>query len=89
MAGAVLYDEKDNQVGMVTSSTVSPVLSNACIALGYLKKPFFATGTKVRVAAEGAMREAEVVGRRSSEKAKGKEKGGHWVCSNLSSHANP
>src|SRR3954453_3281930 len=36
--GAHLFDEKDNQVGMVTSSTVSPVLSNACIALGYLKK---------------------------------------------------
>jgi len=62
VAGAHLYDEKENQVGMVTSSTVSPVLSNACIALGYLKKPFFALGTKVRVAAEGAMREAEVVG---------------------------
>jgi len=62
VAGAHLYDEKENQVGMVTSSTVSPVLSNACIALGYLKKPFFAVGTKVRVAAEGAMREAEVVG---------------------------
>jgi glycine cleavage system aminomethyltransferase T len=42
---------------------VSPVLSNACIALGYLKKPFFAVGTKVRVAAEGAMREAGVVER--------------------------
>jgi folate-binding protein YgfZ len=63
VAGAHLFDEKDNQVGMVTSSTVSPVLSNACIGLGYLKKPFFAMGTKVRVAAEGAMREAEVVGR--------------------------
>jgi folate-binding protein YgfZ len=61
VAGAHLFDEKDNQVGIVTSSTVSPVLSNACLALGYLKKPFFQLGTTVRVAAEGAMREATVV----------------------------
>ena len=70
VAGAHLFDEKDNQVGMVTSSTVSPVLSNACIGLGYLKKPFFALGTKVRVAAEGAMREVEVVGRPFVEEGK-------------------
>jgi folate-binding protein YgfZ len=61
VAGAHLFDDKDNQVGIVTSSTVSPVLSNACLALGYLKKPFFQLGTTVRVAAEGAMREATVV----------------------------
>jgi folate-binding protein YgfZ len=60
VAGAHLFDDKENQVGIVTSSTVSPVLSNASIALGYLKKPFFQTGTTVRVAAEGAMREATV-----------------------------
>jgi glycine cleavage system aminomethyltransferase T len=36
------------------------VLSNACIALGYLKKPFFQVGTEVRVPAEGGMRQASV-----------------------------
>jgi glycine cleavage system aminomethyltransferase T len=35
-------------------------MSGACIALGYLKKPFFALGTQVRVAAEGSMRQATV-----------------------------
>jgi folate-binding protein YgfZ len=60
VAGATLFDANDNQIGVVTSSTVSPVLSNASIALGYLKKPFFAIGTKVKVPAEGAMRDAVV-----------------------------
>jgi folate-binding protein YgfZ len=60
VAGAHLFDDKENQVGVVTSSTISPVLSNACIALGYLKKPFFQVGTEVRVPAEGGMRQASV-----------------------------
>jgi aminomethyltransferase len=62
MAGATLFDEKQNQVGMVTSSTISPILSGACIAMGYLKKPWFTAGTVVEVAAEGCMRKATVVG---------------------------
>jgi aminomethyltransferase len=60
IAGATLFDDKQNQVGMITSSTVSPILSGACIALGYLKKPFFALGTEVTVPAEGSMRKAVV-----------------------------
>jgi folate-binding protein YgfZ len=60
MAGATLFDEKQNQIGMVTSSTISPMLSGACIAMGYLKKPFFTPGTVVEVAAEGSMRKATV-----------------------------
>jgi folate-binding protein YgfZ len=60
IAGATLFDEKQNQIGMITSSTISPILSGACIALGYLKKPFFALGTEVTVAAEGSMRKAVV-----------------------------
>lgn len=60
VAGATLFDANDNQIGMITSSTVSPILSNACIALGYLKKPHFTVGTKVRVPAEGQIREAVV-----------------------------
>jgi folate-binding protein YgfZ len=60
IAGATLFDDKENQIGMITSSTISPIMSGACIALGYLKKPFFALGTQVRVAAEGSMRQATV-----------------------------
>lgn len=61
IAGAALYDDAGNQVGGVTSSTVSPVLSNAAICLGYLKKPLFAEGTAVKAPAEGEMRTATVV----------------------------
>jgi aminomethyltransferase len=61
IAGSILYDDQGNQVGGVTSSTVSPILSNAAICLGYLKKPFFNEGTVVKVPAEGGMRNATVV----------------------------
>ena len=61
VAGAFLYDDQDNQVGGITSSTLSPVLSNACICLGYVKKPFIPVGSTVKVPAEGAMRKATVV----------------------------
>src|SRR6266566_4491169 len=57
LAGAKIYDEKQNEIGGITSSTISPVLSNIAICLGYAKKTFFATGTKLRIAAEGALRE--------------------------------
>ena len=61
LAGTLLYDDKDNQVGGITSSTVSPVLSNACICLGYVKKAFIPLGSIVNVPAEGSMRKATVV----------------------------
>jgi folate-binding protein YgfZ len=61
LAGTKIYDEQQNEIGGVTSSTISPVLSNAAIALGYVKKPFFATGTKLHIPAEGAVRDAQVV----------------------------
>jgi aminomethyltransferase len=61
MAGTLLYDDQDNQVGGITSSTVSPVLSNASICLGFVKKPFIPPGSVVTVPAEGAMRKATVV----------------------------
>jgi folate-binding protein YgfZ len=61
IAGAAAYDDAGNAIGGITSSTVSPVLSNAAICLGYLKKPFFAEGTVVQVPAEGGMRKATVV----------------------------
>jgi aminomethyltransferase len=61
LAGAQVFDEREQQVGVVTSSTISPVLSNAAIGLAMLKRPSFNVGTKLRIGAEGAMREATVV----------------------------
>ncbi|HSI32634.1 MAG TPA: aminomethyltransferase family protein [Tepidisphaeraceae bacterium] len=62
IAGApVLEAAGDNQLGMVTSSTMSPMLSDAPIAIAMIKKPAFASGTRVRVPAEGAFRDATVV----------------------------
>lgn len=60
VAGAPVFDHEDNQVGVVTSSTVSPVLSNACLALALLKRPYFQVGSVVRVAAEGKLARAVV-----------------------------
>lgn len=60
IAGAKLFDEKGNEIGGVTSSTLSPMLSDTAIGLGYVKRPFVAPGAKVRVPAEGALREATV-----------------------------
>ncbi|HSV12636.1 MAG TPA: glycine cleavage T C-terminal barrel domain-containing protein [Tepidisphaeraceae bacterium] len=56
MAGATVFDDQSNQIGGITSSTISPVLSNAAIALGYVKKPFIPVGSVVSVPAEGALR---------------------------------
>jgi folate-binding protein YgfZ len=61
IAGAPIFDDKQTQVGVVTSSTVSPVLSNAAVCLGYVKRPLFAEWTVLTVPAEGAMRKATVV----------------------------
>jgi folate-binding protein YgfZ len=60
LAGAPVMDAAGNTVGGITSSTVSPILSNACIALALVKKAFVEVGTEVKVAAEGAMRPAVV-----------------------------
>jgi folate-binding protein YgfZ len=61
LAGAKFYDDKGNEIGGVTSSTIAPILSNAAIAIGILKRPFFNAGTIVKVPAEGEMRNASVV----------------------------
>jgi folate-binding protein YgfZ len=60
IAGAQITDEPGTIVGIVTSSTVSPVLSNAAICLAMVKKPFIALGTKLRIPAEGEIREGVV-----------------------------
>ncbi|MFT3787115.1 MAG: glycine cleavage T C-terminal barrel domain-containing protein [Tepidisphaeraceae bacterium] len=60
-AGAEVFDTAGTQVGIVTSSTVSPILSNAALCLALVKKPNFEIGTTLRVSAEGALRPASVV----------------------------
>src|SRR3989440_864304 len=61
LAGTKNYDNQQMEISGVTSSTISPVLSNIAICLGYVKKPFFATGTKLNIPAEGSIRIGQVV----------------------------
>jgi folate-binding protein YgfZ len=62
IAGAQVLDEsRTNPIGGITSSTLSPVLSNAAICLGYVKRPHFTVGTKLTIPAEAALREGVVV----------------------------
>ena len=60
IAGAEITDDQGNIVGGVTSSTISPMLSNTAVAIALLKRPHFAIGTVLNVPAEGAMRKAVV-----------------------------
>lgn len=60
IAGAMIYDDNDNQIGGVTSSTVSPVLSNAAICLGLVKRAFIPVGTVLTIPAEGKLRRGSV-----------------------------
>jgi folate-binding protein YgfZ len=61
VAGTHIFDDASNQIGGITSSTLSPILSNASICLGILKRPFFNVGSAVVIPAEGAMRKGIVV----------------------------
>lgn len=61
IAGAPVFDDASNSIGVITSSTVSPMLSNQAVCLGYVRKPHMKPGTMVRVPAEGSLREAKVV----------------------------
>ncbi|MGH7214905.1 MAG: glycine cleavage T C-terminal barrel domain-containing protein [Tepidisphaeraceae bacterium] len=61
IAGSPVFDEARNQVGAVTSSTLSPVLSNVAICLALVKKPHFTEGTTLNIPAEGAVRKGTVV----------------------------
>jgi glycine cleavage system aminomethyltransferase T len=60
IAGAAVFDAQHNRVGQITSSTISPILSNAAICLGMVKKQFTAVGTELLVGAEGAIRKGHV-----------------------------
>ncbi len=61
IAGAAILDKEKNQIGGITSSTISPVLSNTAICLGMVKSTFAAVGTELQIAAEGAFRMGTVV----------------------------
>ena len=61
IAGAKIYDQNQNEIGGITSSTPSPIQSNAAIAIGIVKRPHFATGTSLIIPAEGQMRQGKVV----------------------------
>jgi folate-binding protein YgfZ len=61
LAGTKIFDDKQNEIGGVTSSTVSPLLSGAALAMGLVKRGFFEIGTEVMIPAEGAMHKAQVV----------------------------
>lgn len=61
LAGAQVLEAQDNVIGVVTSSTISPVLSNAAICLATVKRPHFAEGTELRIPAEGAIRDCIAV----------------------------
>ncbi len=60
LAGAPILDDAQNQIGGITSSTISPVLSGAAICLGLIKSASAAVGTQIRMPAEGAIRKATV-----------------------------
>jgi aminomethyltransferase len=62
-AGAAVVDpaRPDIQVGIVTSSTQSPVLSNACVGLALIKRPSFEPGQDLLIWAEGSSQPAKVV----------------------------
>jgi aminomethyltransferase len=60
IAGAKVYDAQGDEVGGITSSTLSPVLSNTALCLGYAKKPLFAEGSELLIPAEGALRKGTV-----------------------------
>lgn len=57
----VPVEVEGNPVGTVTSSTLSPILSAACICLATVKRPHFEVGTKVTIPAEGRHATGEVV----------------------------
>ena len=61
VAGAGVFDAENVQVGLVTSSTPSPVLSNACIGLALVKRPSFEIGTAVTIVADGAPQPGTIV----------------------------
>lgn len=61
IAGGQVLDQQSNPIGVITSSTISPVLSGNAICLALLKKPHFEIGSKLKIPAEGAIHDGTVV----------------------------
>ncbi|MFI5378046.1 MAG: glycine cleavage T C-terminal barrel domain-containing protein [Tepidisphaerales bacterium] len=61
VAGVKIHDAAGNEVGGITSSTVSPVLSRAAICLGIVRRAHAAMGARLHIPAEGAMHTGTVV----------------------------
>jgi aminomethyltransferase len=61
IAASPVCDQERNQVGVITSSTMSPILSNSAICLAMVKKQFAALGTALLIPAEGTIRQGVVV----------------------------
>lgn len=59
LAGTEIFDGTQ-QVGIITSSTLSPMLGNVPIAMGYVKKAYAAAGKEVAVLAEGGREKAVI-----------------------------
>jgi folate-binding protein YgfZ len=60
-AGEPVYDSEQNQIGAITSSTNSPLLSGHAICLAFVKARFADPDTIVYVPAEGQVRQGKVV----------------------------
>ncbi len=74
VAGAQVFAQEDQgalgpQIGLVTSSTISPMLGADCIAFAMLKTAYTTPDTIVTVAAEGEQASAKVCDRRFYERA--------------------
>ncbi len=74
VAGAQVFAQEGQgalgpQIGLVTSSTISPMLSAACIAFAMLKTAYTTPDTIVTVAAEGEQASAKVCDRCFYERA--------------------
>ena len=76
LAGTHIYDDQQNEIGGITSSTISPLLAGHAICLGIVKKPFFDLGTTLVIPAEGAMRPGTVVAVPFLEKTQNVASGG-------------
>lgn len=61
IAGTQVLNEQSEVVGIITSSTVSPLLSNVPICLAMVNRPWFEPGTRLKIPAEGAIRAGQVV----------------------------
>jgi folate-binding protein YgfZ len=61
LAGTDIFDGAQ-QVGIITSSCMSPMLGNVPAAMGYVKKAYAAPGKQVELLAEGTRVKAEVAG---------------------------